>query len=149
MNCYKVKSKMILNNIFGKLPLDIIKYILLFNEQFIMRNGEMISIIPKTDERYDLLNFITFKLDCLERNHNITKYLYRFPNLHNYPERDNEFYSDSIQVNINENNEFVKYTIWICKQYQIWNDCKHESNDHIEKTFEYNWKYIQYEYTRS
>jgi hypothetical protein len=32
---------------FCKLPLDIIKYILLYDEHFIMRKGEIISIIPK------------------------------------------------------------------------------------------------------
>ena len=141
------KVQMILNNIFCKLPLDVKKYILLYNEQFIMRNGEMISIIPKTDERYHMLNFITFKIDYIEKYDNITKYLYKFPNLYNYPERENN-YSDFMQVNIDENNKFVKYTIWIFKEYLLSNHCKYESNYCIENTLEYNWNYIYYEYTR-
>ena len=45
-----------MKSIFCKLPLDIIKYILLYDEHFIMRKGEIVSIIPKTDYRYILLN---------------------------------------------------------------------------------------------
>ena len=51
-----------MKSIFCKLPLDIIKYILLYDEHFIIRKGGIVSIIPKTDYRYTLLNFITFNL---------------------------------------------------------------------------------------
>ena len=67
--------------IFCKLPLDIIKYILLYDEHFIMRKGEIISIIPKTDYRYILLNFITFNVDYLENYNNELRYKYYFQNL--------------------------------------------------------------------
>jgi len=46
--------------IFCNLPLYIKKYILSYDEYFIIRNGEIISIIPKKDYRYKLLNYITF-----------------------------------------------------------------------------------------
>ena len=55
---------------FCKLPFDIIKYILLYDEHFIIRKGEIISIIPKTDYRYILLNFITFNLEYFENINN-------------------------------------------------------------------------------
>jgi len=42
-------------NLCKKLPSDIKCKILLFNENFIMRNGEIITIIPKSDERYAML----------------------------------------------------------------------------------------------
>jgi hypothetical protein len=42
-------------NLCKKLPSDIKFKILLFNENFIMRNGEIITIIPKSDERYTML----------------------------------------------------------------------------------------------
>ena len=42
-------------NIFRNLPNDIINYILLYDDHFILRKGKIISIIPKTDERYKKL----------------------------------------------------------------------------------------------
>ena len=40
--------------IFAKLPLDIIKYILTFNENFLIVNNKIISFILKNDYRYDI-----------------------------------------------------------------------------------------------
>ena len=91
---------------FCKLPNDIIKRILLYDERFIIRKGEIISIIPKTDYRYNLLNFITFNLGYIEKfNNNELRYNYYFPNLHNYEERSKQN-SDLIQVSINEKKKF-------------------------------------------
>ena len=47
--------------IFCNLPDDIINNILLYDERFIVRKGVVISIIPKTDNRYKLLNFCYIK----------------------------------------------------------------------------------------
>jgi len=134
---------------FSKLPLDIIKYILLYDEHFIMRKGEIISIIPKTDYRYILLNFITFNLAYFENNNNIElRYKYFFPNLYNYEGRQMNN-SDIIQVNINENDDFIKYSVWIGKQYpKSVNRNKHRQMYYIENSLEYNWIYTQYEYIR-
>ena len=71
-----------MKHIFHKLPLDIIKHILLYDEHFIMRKGEIISIIPKTDNRYILLNLITINLDYLENYNNELRYKYYFQNLY-------------------------------------------------------------------
>ena len=45
----------------SKLPTHIIKYILLFDEHFSMRKGVIISIIPKTDYRYKLVEHVVNK----------------------------------------------------------------------------------------
>ena len=136
-----------MKSIFCKLPLDIIKYILLYDEHFIMRKGEIVSIIPKTDYRYILLNFITFTLDYLENYNNELRYKYYFPNLYNYEGRVKNN-SDLIQVNINENNDFIEYSIWIGKQYPKSIICNKKQNYYIEKPLDYNWIYAEYEYIR-
>ena len=105
-----------MKHIFRNLPLDIIKYILLYDEHFIIRKGEIISIIPKTDYRYNLLNFITFNFNEIYLQNNELRYKYYFHNLYNYEGRQMNN-SDLIQVNIIENNNFIKYSIWIGKQH--------------------------------
>lgn len=135
--------------VFCKLPDDIIKYILLYDDHFIMRKGEIISIsiIPKTNYRYSLLNYITFKLDYFENLNNELRYKYYFSNLYNYEGRV-KYNSDLIQVNINENNDFIEYSIWIGKQYPKSFTCNKEQNYYIEKPSDYNWIYIEYKYIR-
>jgi hypothetical protein len=112
-----------------------------------MRKGEIISIIPKSDYRYILLNFITFNLDNFESYNNELRYNYYFPNLYNYEGRIKNN-SDLIQVNINENNDFIKYSIWIGKQYPKSITCNKEQKYYIEKPFDYNWIYTEYTYIR-
>lgn len=136
-----------MKSIFCKLPLDIIKYILLYDEHFIIRKGKIVSIIPKTDYRYILLNFITFTLDYLENNYNELRYTYFFLNLYNYEGRVKNN-SDLIQVNINENNNFIEYSIWIGKQYPKSIICNKKQNYYIEKPLDYNWIYTEYKYIR-
>jgi hypothetical protein len=136
-----------INFIFCNLPFDIKKYILLYDKHFIMRKGQVISIIPKTDYRYILLKFITFNLESLEIYNNQLKYKYYFPNLYNYEGRQMNN-SDLIQVNINENNDFIKYSIWIGKQYPKSIDCNKKQNYYIENLLDYNWIYTEYEYIR-
>ena len=136
-----------MNHIFHNLPHDIINYILLYDEQFIMRKGEIVSIIPKTDYRYNLLNFITFKLYHFEiMYNNVLRYNYSFPNLYNYEGRHTP---DIIHVDMNENDDFIKYSIWIGKQYpKSINRNKHRQMYYIENSLDYNWIYTQYEYIR-
>lgn len=73
-----------MNFIFNKLPTDIINHILLYDKHFSMRNGEIISIIPKRDYRYKLISFITFNLVYAEEFNNVFTYKYYFNNLYNY-----------------------------------------------------------------
>jgi len=69
--------------IFCNLPYYIKINILLYDEQFILRNRELISIIPKTDYRYKLLNFITFSPSYIIRENNKYIYRYYFQNIYN------------------------------------------------------------------
>jgi hypothetical protein len=112
-----------------------------------MRNGEIISIIPKTDYRYRLLTFITLNLVHLENYNNELICKYYFPNVHNYEGRVKKN-SDLIQVNMNENTDFVKYSIWIGKQYPRTITCNKKQIYYIENPFDYIWVYTEYEYIR-
>ena len=134
-------------NIFCNLPDDIKKNILLYDERFIIREGTIVSIIPKTDYRYKLLNFITLHLSDVENRNNIVEKKYHLPNLYNYKDRSNDN-PDLMHVNINEYSNFVKYSIWIGRQYPKHFICNKKQIYHIENPLEYNWIYTEYEYIR-
>jgi hypothetical protein len=134
--------------IFRNLPDEIISSILLYDEHFIMRNGKIISIIPKSDYRYTLLNFITFKLDFVTFYNGMVRYKYYFPNLYNYEERRINN-SDLIQITINENHrDILFYSIWIGRQYPKSFLCNKKQNYFIENSEEYQWIYTEYDYIR-
>jgi hypothetical protein len=133
--------------IFCKLPLDIIKHILLYDEHFIMRKGEIISIIPKKDPRYTLLTFITLNLDYFENIHHELRYKYHFNNVYNYEGRQPNN-SDLMQVHIKENNDCIKYSIWIGKQYPTTIFANKKQMYYIENLLDYHWIYTEYEYIR-
>lgn len=134
--------------VFRNLPNDIINHILLYDEHFIMRKGEIVSIIPKTDYRYNLLNFFTLKLRYSETKNLITtKYIYGFPNLYNYEGRSLNN-PDMIQVNLCEYNDYIKYSIWIGRQYPKSFICNKKQNYYIENPLEYRWIFTEYDYER-
>jgi hypothetical protein len=104
--------------IFSKLPTDIIKYILSnFDKHFIIRKGELISIIPKDDYRYNLLNYITITED--NDNSRIIifgkycRYSYNFQNLFNNSRKKYNIENDMISTDIYINKKTVKYEIFI------------------------------------
>jgi hypothetical protein len=131
--------------IFEKLPADMIKKILLYNDNFTIRKGEIVSIIPKNDYRYKLLSKITLKLNKIYDN---ICYNYFFPNLYNYEERNNNN-NDLFQVSINEqSNGEIKYSVWIGRQIPKIFECNKRQFYHIENPDEYNWIYTEYEYIR-
>jgi hypothetical protein len=113
-----------------------------------MRKGEIISIIPKTDYRYILLNFITLRLVYFENNNNKLRYKYFFPNLYIYEGRQMNN-SDVVHVDINENADSIKYSVWIGKQFPK-SVCRNKCRQmyYIENSLDYNWIYTQYEYIR-
>jgi hypothetical protein len=130
--------------IFDNLPLDIIKKILSYNENFTIRKGEIVSIISKNDYRYRVLNYITIKLNKIYDN---ICYNYFFPNLYNYEERDNN--NDLFQISIKEQiNGEIKYSVWIGRQYPKIFECNKRQIYHIKNPDEYNWIYTEYEYIR-
>ena len=138
------------NFIFCKLPYDLIKHVLLYDEHFIMRKGNIISIIPKKDNRYKLLNFCMLKLNHMQRYNNKIKYTYHLPNLYNYEGRQIHN-SDLIDViiNIDECKNNIEYSIWIGRQYPKSFICNKKQNYYIENPLEYNWNYIEYKYIRA
>lgn len=88
--------------IFSKLPIDLVKNILLFDDHFIMRKGNIVSIIPKNDNRYSLLKFITLKIGYIHNfNNNTKRYGYYFNNLYDYAERLNNN-MDLFEITITE-----------------------------------------------
>jgi hypothetical protein len=102
--------------IFCKLPNDIKKYILLYDEHFIVRNGKIISIIPKTDYRYKLLNNITSTSYHIKKNDNTYVYRYFFQNFCNY--FDGEIKNDEIiEIQVIENEDNIEYSFYIGRQY--------------------------------
>jgi len=137
-----------MKNIFAELPKDLINKIILYDDQFIMRKGDIVSIIPKTDYRYELLKFTTLKLRYVENYNPITtKYIYGFPNLYNYEGRSLNN-PDMIQVNMNEYDDFIKYSFWIGRQYPKSFICNKKQNYYIENKLEYNWIYTEFDYIR-
>ena len=134
--------------IFCNLPENIINNILLYDEHFIMRKGEIISIIPKTDNRYKLLNFITLTLESVENFNNEIRYKYYFHNLYDYEGRELNN-SDLVDITIKEYDDIIKYSIWIGKQYPKSFICNKKQNYYIENPLEYKWIYNEFEYVRT
>ena len=133
--------------IFSKLPIDVIKYIFLFDEHFIIRKGKIISIIPKSDYRYALLKFITIQECIIEKFGNFTRYNYSLHNLYNYKGRHGNN-SDLVQVSLyfNEINYSLEYVVWIGRQ-KLKNIKTNKIQMYgIENPKKYHWVYTEYEY---
>ncbi len=133
--------------IFSKLPIDIIKKILLYDDHFTIRKGNIVSIISKKDYRYELLKFITFNIQYVEINNKRIRCRYFFHNLYNYDGRKINN-SDLIDITINLCNDIIEYYVWIGKQYPKTIDCKCKQYYYIENKLEYNWIYTSFKYER-
>jgi hypothetical protein len=136
--------------IFSNLPLDIIKYIITFDKHFILRNGEIISIIPKDDYRYNLLHYITLKEEdnwIFIQEH---RYEYIMPNLYDIIERkDQSIENDITSVAISNNdNGSIKYSIYIGRLKPKNKYMKKKQIYYKGNLSDYDWHYILYEYTR-
>ena len=131
--------------IFSKLPIDIIYKILLYDEHFRMRKGKLVSIIPKSDDRYHILSFITLTLRYISVVGSKKTYKYFFNNLYNYKERK---YSnnDIIDVDIKESNH-VDCSIWIGRQYPK-SFISTKAQPFLVEHPDYHWRYIHHTYTR-
>jgi hypothetical protein len=134
--------------LFCNLPLDVIKYILLFDDHYIMRKGEMVAIIPKKDYRYHLLRYITFRRDFIENYNNMTICHYYFPNVYQYSGRRMNN-SDVIQMIMQEESDgSIRYRIWIGRQYPKSFICSKRQDYYIENPAKYHWVYTETEYVR-
>lgn len=134
-------------SLFCQLPMDVVKYILQFDERYIIRNGEIVSVIPKSDYRYNLLKFVTLQNCLIESFHDMIRYNYEIHNLHDYRERDYNN-SDLIQVSIFEKNDIVEYVVWIGRQIPKRIATNKKQIYRIENPKKYHWKYVEYEYSR-
>jgi hypothetical protein len=134
--------------IFCNLPTELINKILLYDQHFIMRKGDIVSIIPKTDYRYNLVKYVIPSLRSVDTTSNNTiRYNYYFPNLYNYDGRS-IYNPDMIQVNMNEYDDFIKYSFWIGRQYPKTVICDKKQNYYIENKLDYQWIYTEFEYIR-
>jgi len=135
--------------IFCNLHLDIIKYILLYDEHFVVRNGEIISIIPKRDYRYNLLNCITCPPNYIKKSNNTYVYRYFFKNLYNYDSRK-IYNSQLIHIHLTENEDNIEYSFWIGRQYPMSIHCEFGKKQiyNIENPLEYSWVYTNFEFIR-
>ena len=131
--------------IFSKLPIDIIQYILLYDEHFKMRKGKLVSIIPKSDDRYKILSFITLTLRYISDFSSKKLYRYHFNNLYNYKEREYPN-NDTIDVEIKELND-VHYSIWIGRQYPK-SFISTKPQPFLIENSDYHWRYIHHKYVR-
>jgi hypothetical protein len=134
--------------IFENLPLDVIKYILTFNENFLIANNKIISFILKNDFRYDILKYITLKYsyDCPVPKWCCIKYHYEFvSNKYTSLWREKKLdYNDKLCVIITSSDKSIKYEIKIRRLQK--RDYPNEKYKCMLR--EYVWKDIEYKYTR-
>jgi hypothetical protein len=125
--------------LFSKLPYNIIKYIITFNDQFIIRNGELVSVIAKTDYRYKILGSIILNFYSYEKWNNIERYYYKFHIFYPYEKIIN---ADFITIDVYNRLEVIDYKVnmWI-RQTNLYKTNRRASVIN-------NFTFIKYEYTR-
>ena len=137
-----------MKSIFSKLPNDIINYILVFNERFIIRNGELVSIISKNDYRYKLLHYITIRLVNTVNRHNNINLMFNLNNLCDIVERKEQYVdNDMIEVRMDLSNSVVKYNIFIGR-LKLKDDIERKSLFYVGDLLNYTWHFYNYFYER-
>ena len=137
-----------MKSIFSKLPNDIINYILVFNERFIIRNGELVSIISKNDYRYKLLHYITIRLVNTVNRHNNINLMFSLNNLCDIVERKEQYVdNDMIEVRMDLSNSVVKYNIFIGR-LKLKDDIERKSLFYVGDLLNYTWHFYHYFYER-
>jgi len=133
-----------MSQIFSNLPLDIIKHILLFDKNFILRKSEIVTVIPKDDKRYSILNYIVLKKDK-EYHWDKNTFKYTFLNYYDGP-RPNSVGEDSIYVKIHIKNKTVDYEIWVGRLKPINENIAAMQMYDIVPGYE--WSHITHRYSR-
>ena len=138
-----------MNLCFSKLPNDIIKYILGFDEHFTIRNGELVSIISKNDYRYKLLHYITIRLVNTEnRPNNKINLKFSLDNLHDIVERKEQYVdNDMIEVRMELSSSVVKYNIFIGR-LKPKDDIERKPLFYVGDLLNYTWYFYDYFYER-
>lgn len=137
--------------IFAKLPLDLIKYIILpFDNHFKIRKSELVSIIPKDDKRYQQLETICLKIKkklFVGNYHRV--YQYTLSNLYNPPGRsDFGIDHDMMEIMIYEiPNSSIEYNVSISR----FKPKENTNNTNINNDYicNYEWYYLSFTYIRS
>ena len=144
--------------LFSKLHIDIINHIISFDKHFIVRKGQLISVIPKDDERYKILHFVTLHLKNPPKIRQYSppkesiyaEYVFDFPNLYDINERETQhIHNDMFEVRIRIREDHVLYSFFIGRlkpknEYSIRQqifykgDLKH-----------YEWCYVDFNYIRN
>lgn len=138
-----------MKSIFSRLPNDIINYILVFNERFTIRNGELVSIISKNDYRYKLLHYITVRLVNTENipNNKINQ-KFSLDNLYDMTERKEQYVdNDMIEVRMDLSSSVVKYNIFIGR-LKPKDDIERKSLFYVGDLLNYTWYFYDYFYER-
>uniref|UniRef100_A0A6C0I4S7 Uncharacterized protein n=1 Tax=viral metagenome TaxID=1070528 RepID=A0A6C0I4S7_9ZZZZ len=106
----------------GALPEEVVHLILLFDPRFKLRDGQIVSIIPKDDERYKILHTITrtrtyihYKYEWILPNR--FRLQYALPNI--IKREPYEIEGDMIDVGMDEKDDtlFYEVTIYRLKKY--------------------------------
>jgi|UniRef100_A0A6C0DGD4 hypothetical protein len=131
-------------SIFSNLPNDIKKHILSFDKHFKIRKGQLISIIPKDDIRFSMLQYTTFQLLTLhEKNANEINFRYNSPNLYNISNRGSE--NDMVIVLMKISCSVIKYDIFIGHLKPKINDNRIE----LHSIDDCGWNFFNYCYERA
>jgi len=138
-----------MKSIFSKLLNDIVNYILGFNENFTIRNGELVSIISKNDYRYKLLHYITIRLVNTEnRPNNKINLKFSLDNLCDMTERKEQYVdNDMIEVRMDLSSSVVKYNIFIGR-LKPKDDIERKSLFYVGDLLNYTWHFYDYFYER-
>jgi hypothetical protein len=140
-------------SIFSNLPDDIKKHILSFDNHFKIRRGQIVSVIPKDDFRYKLLEYITIRLTKVTRIFsNKFDYDYNFPNLFDIEDRKKQFIDDDMcQITIFYHENIITYRIFIGRLKP--KETSRENTNKLQifhkgNLIDYEWYYIEYYYSR-
>lgn len=144
-------------DLFMKLPPDITNHIISFDKHFILRKGELVSVIPKDDERYKILHYVTLRLSRPPRIHihpsecsHKSEYVFDFPNLYYNNERKvQNIDNDMFEVRIHISEDFVLYNFFIGRLKPLNGNLNKQLRYYNGDLKDYDWYYIDYNYIRT
>jgi len=144
-------------DLFMKLPPDIINHIVSFDKHFILRKGELVSVIPKDDERYKILHFVTLHLNNPPKIRQYpppkesiyAEYVFDFPNLYDINERETQHVNnDMFEARIRITQDFVLYNFFIGRLKPLNGNLNKQLRYYKGDLKDHDWHYIDYNYIR-
>lgn len=117
-------------------------------KRYIIRNGELVSIISKNDYRYKLLHYITIRLVNTVNRHNNINLMFSLNNLCDIVERKEQYVdNDMIEVRMDLSSSVVKYNIFIGR-LKLKDDIERKSLFYVGDLLNYTWHFYNYFYER-